>query len=65
MPCLYDHLLNADKIGESVEAIHKYLVVGSHPMLSCYTTSGVNRPFFSVAAIASTMATEFSKAVSG
>lgn len=64
VPCLYSHLVSAPRAGESVEAIHKYLAVGAHPMLSCYTTAGVDKPFFSVAAIASSMATEFSKAVS-
>lgn len=32
-------------------------------MLTSYTTAGVDRPFFSVAALATSVATEFSKAV--
>jgi hypothetical protein len=42
---------------------HAHVQVGENPMVGVYTTEGCDRPFFSVAALASNMATRLGSAV--
>eukprot|EP00049_Salpingoeca_infusionum_P003555 m.67824 g.67824 ORF g.67824 m.67824 type:complete len:1618 (+) comp12177_c0_seq1:217-5070(+) len=62
-PVEYDHLISGG-VFDVVEEAATYLVVGSRPIISTYSTLGVDRPFFSVTSFVSSAATDFSKAVS-
>eukprot|EP01147_Barroeca_monosierra_P010553 gene10553-2678_t len=63
IPCAYDHLVSPTRGGDVMEPAYMYLVVGDHPMIGVYSTAGSQRPFLSVANVATKVATNFSKAV--
>eukprot|EP00912_Choanoflagellata_sp_UC4_P002135 UC4_evm5s1353 len=67
IPCSYDNICLATDVDykarlKETEPVSRYIVVGHHPMIGYYHTLGCDRPFFSVSALASSMASKLTTA---
>eukprot|EP00053_Salpingoeca_punica_P016304 m.153284 g.153284 ORF g.153284 m.153284 type:complete len:1506 (-) comp16937_c3_seq1:961-5478(-) len=61
LPTAYDHLVTHPE--KQLESIYQYITVGKLPVVAVYTTAGVDRPTFSPAALAASVASKVGSVV--